>query len=185
MNHPLSSRRRAALAVAAACGLVTISAFVSAQESSNALRHADTLYRSGTAALTQHDLAAAQTDFEQALRLAPNAEPAHVALGVVLLNLREAERAANELRLALKLRPSDGTAKFNLAIAYQQLDQPAKALPLLAQIEAESRARKSPLTASFFSAFAHSLAVTGHLAQAVQQLKMAIHVDPGNAQLHD
>ncbi|MGA8938573.1 MAG: tetratricopeptide repeat protein, partial [Acidobacteriaceae bacterium] len=164
---------------------LAVSKPLSAQVSPSALHQADTVYRAGTAALAQHDLATAQADFEQALRLAPNAEPAHVALGVVLLNRGDLQRGIHELQLALKLRPTDTTAQLNLAVAYEQLRQPAKSIPLFIQIEAESRARKQPLTASILSAYAHALVATGNLAQAAQQMKAATQADPRDAQLHD
>lgn len=177
-----TSRRIALLACTSA--LATPSLLL-AQVSPSALRQADTVYRAGTAALARHDLATAQSDFEQALRLAPNAEPAHVALGVVLLNRGDLQRGAHELQLALKLHSSDTTAQLNLAIAYQQLGEPAKSLPLFTQILAEARARKQPASASILSAYAHALAATGNLPQAAAQMKAATHADPNDAQLHD
>ncbi len=179
--HPNPATRRiaVALAVLAACTLAH------AQVSSTTLHHADTIYRAGTAALSHHDLATAQSDFEQVIHLIPSAEPAHVALGIVLLNRNDPQRAIHEFQLALNLRHSDTTAQLNLAIAYQQIGQPAKALPLFTQIEAEARARNQPLSAPTLSAYAHALAATGNLTQATAQLQAAAQADPGNAQLHD
>ncbi|MGA7158622.1 MAG: tetratricopeptide repeat protein [Acidobacteriaceae bacterium] len=181
--HPHPPYRR--IATLAGLSAFTASLALSAQVTASALHQADTVYRAGTAALAQHDLATAQSDFEQALRLAPNAEPAHVALGVVLLNRGDFQRGAHEIQLALKLRPTDTTAQLNLAIAYQQLGEPAKALPLFAHIAAEARIRKQPLSAPILSAYAHALAATNNISQAIQQLKGATLADPNNAQLHD
>ncbi len=152
---------------------------------SSALRQADTLYRAGTAALNQHDLATAQSDFEKALRLVPSAEPAHVALGIVLANSGHLQAAIHEYQLALALRKSDATAQLNLAIAYQQAGEPAKAIALFTQMESEARLRHQSLTAPILSAYARALAASGNLSQAAVEMKAAIHADPRNPQLHD
>ena len=152
---------------------------------SNALRQADTLYRAGTAALNQHDLATAQSDFEQALRLVPSAEPAHVALGIVLANSGHLQAAIHEYQLALALRKSDTTAQLNLALAYQQAGEPAKAIARFTQMDSEARLHHQPLSAPVLSAYAHSLAASGNLSQAAIEIKAAIRADPRNPQLHD
>jgi protein O-GlcNAc transferase len=156
-----------------------------AQTPSSTLKQADTIYRAGTAALARHDLATAQSDFEQVVRIAPAAEPAHSALGVILLNRGDLQQGIHELQIALTLKKNDSNAQLNLAIAYEQIGQPAKALPLFSQIEAEARLQHHPLSAPILSAYAHALAASGNLAQATAKLKAAAQAAPRNAQLHD
>jgi protein O-GlcNAc transferase len=153
--------------------------------SAQSLQQADTIYRAGTAALARHDLVTAQTDFEQVTRLAPKAEPGHAALGLVLIDTGHLQQAVRELQLALSLNHADSGAALNLAIAFQKLNQPAKSLPLFAQLEAESRVRHHPLSAAILSAYAHALAASGNLPQATARMKSAVSAEPQNAQLHD
>ena len=171
--------------IAALLVLTSVSSSAGAQAPSPALRQADTLYRAGSAALARHDLSTAESDFQQVVHLAPRAEPGHSALGVVLLESGNLSQAVHELELALTLKSSDANAQLNLAIAYEQINQPAKALPLLAQLEAKARIQNHPLNASILSAYAHALAATGNLPQAALKMKAAILADPHNAQLHD
>jgi protein O-GlcNAc transferase len=108
------------------------------QAVSPALRQADAAYRAGQAALTQNNLAAAQTDFEQVVRLAPSAEQGHSALGAVLLGRGRPKQAIPELEAALVLQKTDSLAQGNLATAYQQIGLPSKAIPLFATLEASA-----------------------------------------------
>ena len=182
--HPRPAIRRIAIETLA-IALMATSSLAQSPVSANTLHQADAIYRAGTAALAQQDLATAQSDFEQVIRLIPNAEPAHVALGLVLVNRGQLQQGIHEYQLALALRKTDTTAQLNLAIAYQQLGQPAKAIPLFQQLETEARLRKQPLSAAVLSAHAHALASTGNLPQAALEMQAAIHADPRNPQLHD
>ncbi len=66
--------------------VMAISNSAFSQEPSAAFKQADAAYRAGQAALAQRDLSAAQADFEQVVRLAPQAEQGHSALGAVLVS---------------------------------------------------------------------------------------------------
>ena len=183
MHLRLTIRRIALEAIAIA--IISAPSFAQDPVSANKLHQADTIYRAGTAALAQQDLATAQSDFEQVIRLIPSAEPAHVALGLVLVHRGHLQEGIHEYQVALTLRKTDPTAQLNLAIAYQQIGQPAKAIPLFTQIEAEARINKKPLSASILSAYARALAATGNLSQAALKMRAALSADPRNAQLHD
>ena len=114
---------------------VVIAAFVAfvfvagAQDPSPSLKQADADYRSGLAALSRNDLNTALQDFEKVVRLAPSAEQGHSALGAVLVRLGRTSEGIRELQKALAIKPSDSSAQVNLAVAYEQSGQPAKALP--------------------------------------------------------
>src|SRR3984957_4643872 len=106
------------------------------QEPSAALKKADAAYRAGQAALAQRDLNAAQADFEQVVKLAPQAEQGHSALGAVLVSRGLVKEGIYELEKALAIKATDSTAQMNLAMAYAQIGSPDKALPLFSRLEA-------------------------------------------------
>lgn len=149
------------------------------------LQQADAIYRAGTAALARGDLGTAQTDFAQVVRLAPGAEPGHAALGLVLLDTGHLQQAVHELQVALSLNHADSGAQLNLANAYQELHEPAKAVALFAQMEAAARLQHHPLSAVVLSAYAHALAAAGNLPEAERKMKAAVAADPHDAKLHD
>jgi tetratricopeptide (TPR) repeat protein len=155
------------------------------QTPAETLRKADGVYRAGIAALNQHDLAAAQTDFEQVVRMLPRAEQGHSALGLVLIDRGHLAEGIHQLQVAITLKSNDSGAQLNLAMAYLQVGQPAKALPLFARLEAEARTQPHALNAATLAAYARALAATGKLEQAALKMKAASQEDPGNAQLHD
>lgn len=165
--------------------LVTFDYVAYAQDPSPSLKQADIDYRSGVAALSRNDLNTALQDFEKVVRLAPSAEQGHSALGAVLVRMGRTSEGIRELEKALTIRPSDGSAQLNLAVAYEQSGQPAKALPWFAKLEAASRAEKHPLPVYAIAAYARALAATQQFPAAVTRMKEAIAEDPHNAEWHD
>ncbi|HZD49341.1 MAG TPA: tetratricopeptide repeat protein, partial [Silvibacterium sp.] len=158
--------------------LAAASHFCPAQEPSAALKEADADYRAGVAALSHNDLNAALADFQKVAHLAPTAEQGHSALGAVLFRLGRTGEAIRELERALAMKPSDASAQMNLALAYVQDGQPAKALPLFAKLEAAGRAEKRPLPAYLLASYARALAETGQSTAAVARMKEAVAADP-------
>jgi protein O-GlcNAc transferase len=156
-----------------------------AQEPSAALKKADAAYRAGQAALTQRDLAGAQADFEQVVHLAPQAEQGHSALGAVLVARGQVKEGIRELERALAIKPSDATAQTNLAMAYQQIGLPEKAIPLFQKLETDARSQKRALPSHVLAAYARSLAATQKTGAAVTMMKAALGADSQNADLHD
>jgi protein O-GlcNAc transferase len=150
-----------------------------------ALQQADAAYRAGQAALSRHDLDAAQADFETVVKLSPTAEQGHSALGTVLLNRGRTQEGIRELEAALAIKQSDQTAQMNLALAYQQIGSSAKALPLFASLEQGARAARRPLPEQLLAAYARALTATGKLAQAGVQMRAAVQQQPNVAELHD
>jgi protein O-GlcNAc transferase len=161
--------------------LTLLSCVALAQDVSPVLRQADAAYRAGQTALSHNDLAAAQADFEQVVRLAPSAEQGHSALGAVLVGRGHPQQAIHELQAALAIQKADTLAQQYLATAYQQVGQSARALPLFAALEASGQSLSSALLASY----ARALAATGHLPQAIVKMEAALQSAPQSADLAD
>jgi tetratricopeptide (TPR) repeat protein len=159
----------------------------SSQLATKQATEAASAYQAGQAALTRNDLAAAEAAFEQSLRLAPGAgpgkEPILAALGVVQLRRGKTTEAAHTLEAARALSKADLNVEGNLAIAYQQMGQPAKAVPLFADLIAEARMGKQRVPSVVRATYARALAATGKLALAATEMKAAVEADPGNAAL--
>jgi protein O-GlcNAc transferase len=170
---------------AALIGAIVFSDIVFAQEPSAALKRADAAYRAGQAALAQRDLSAAQADFEQVVQLAPQAEQGHSALGAVLVSRGHAKEGIRELEKALSINATDSTAQMNLAMAYEQIGSPERAIPLFSRLEAGARLQKRTLPSYVLAAYARSLAATQKIEPAVVQMKAALATDSQNAELHD
>src|SRR5580698_2380436 len=161
---PLKMRLPAGLLLAA---LPALSCMGQAQEPSTSLKQADTDYRAGVAALSSNDLNTALADFEKVVHLAPAAEPGHSALGAVLLRMGRTSEGIHELEKALAIQSSDSSAQLNLALAYEQTGQSAKALPWFAKLEAASRAENHTLPSSVLAAYARALGAAHQFPAAV------------------
>jgi tetratricopeptide (TPR) repeat protein len=164
---------------------VALSAAISAQEPSAALKQADAEYRAGVAALGRDDLKSALTDFQNVVKLAPSAEQGHSALGAVLVRLGRLSEGIRELEQALRMKPGDGSAQLNLALAYEQTGQAAKSLPLFAKVEATAKAEKRALAVSILEPYARALAAAGQIDAAITRMKEAAVREPGKAILED
>lgn len=164
---------------------VALLASVAAQESSAALKQADADYRAGVGALNRNDLKTALADFQSVVKLAPSAEQGHSALGAVLVRLGRLPDGIRELEQALRMKPGDGSAQLNLALAYEQSGQGAKAIPLFAKVEATAKAEKRPLAASILEPYARALAASGQFDAATVRMKEAASSEPGNAEIVD
>ena len=176
--------RPAALGFLLAASLAVAPA-LHAQEASASLKQADADYRAGVAALNRDDLKTAQTDFANVVRFAPSAEQGHSALGAVLVRLGRTAEGIRELEKALSMKPTDASAQLNLALAYQQSGQSAKAVPLFARLEAAARAEKRPLALSILVPYAQALAGTNQLQAATGKFKEAAAIEPHNAEVQD
>jgi protein O-GlcNAc transferase len=156
-----------------------------AQEPSASLKQADADYRAGVAALSRNDLNGALADFEKVVHLEPAAEQGHSALGAVLIRMGRTKEGIRELEKALAMKPSDGSAQMNLALAYEQSGEGAKALPLFAKVEAASKAEKLVLPSAVLASYARALAAGKQFPAAVAKMKEAVASDPRNAELQD
>ena len=157
----------------------------SAQEPPASLRQADADYREGVEALNHNDLKAAQSKFEEVIRLAPAAEQGHSALGAVLVREGQWEVGTRELEKALALKPGDTAAQLNLAMTYAQSGAPSKAIPLFQKLDAAARSAQHPLSATVLAVYARSLAQSGQTRRAAVEMKAAVAQESRNAELHD
>jgi len=151
-----------------------------AQQPSTSLKQADADYREGAAALSRNDLKTAQSKFESVVKLAPEAEQGHSALGAVLVREGQMETGIRELHRALAIKPGDTSAQINLAVAYEQTNDPAKALPLFAKADAAGNAEKHPLPPSMLEAYARALFATHQTSAAIATMKRAVAEDSRN-----
>jgi protein O-GlcNAc transferase len=165
--------------------LMALSNLGLSQESSSALRKADAAYRAGQVALSQKDLSAAQADFEQVVQLAPQAEQGHSALGAVLVNRGHMKEGIRELEKALAIKSTDNIAQMNLAMAYEQIGTPERAISLFSKLEAESRLQKHALPSYILAAYARSLAMNRQIGPAITKMKAALATNLQDAELHD
>lgn len=155
------------------------------QQPSGALRQADAEYRAGVAALNGNDLKTAQEKFEAVVRLEPEIELGHSALGAVLVREGQWTASIKELERALAIKPADDAAQLNLAIAYAESGSLAKALPLFASAETAARSRGTRLPAQVVVLYAKSLAAVGHTESAIAQMKEAAAERGASPQIHD
>lgn len=178
-------QKRWLVSSAAIVAAIAISGIAFSQEPSAALKEADAAYRAGQAALAQRDLSAAQADFEKVVRLAPQAEQGHSALGAVLASRGQLQEGIRELQKALAMKPSDSSAQLNLALAFDQAGTPARAVPLFSELEAGARSQHRELPSYVLAAYARALAQAHRAGEAELKLKAAVASDAQNAQLHD
>ena len=150
----------------------------------NNLAKADAAYRTGVAALAKNDLSRAREQFEQVVRLAPQAEQGYSALGAVLVRLGETERGIRDLKKAIAILPSDNSAQLNLAIAYTQIGATEQALALFARLDDAAKTSGHPLSASATATYARALA-PAKLDAAIARMQTAIAQEPGNAEWYD
>jgi len=179
-----SSMRRRRFQCCILLGLLVTGGLLVCQEPSDTLRQADADYRAGVAALNRNDLKTARMKFESVVRLEPEIELGHSALGAVLV--REGQWAAGirELEQALAVKPADDAAQVNLALAYANTGAQAKAVPLFAKAESAARARNAHLPAQTLEVYAKSLAATGQIDGAIARMKEAAAQSGETAQMH-
>ena len=164
-------------------GVSLMPALCVGQAASPDAKSADAALRAGQAAMTRGDLMAAQTDFEQVVRLAPKLGVGHSALGAVLLDRGDAKQAIQELAAALALNRQDQSAQTNLAMAYQRAGEPAKALPLYQALERSARLQHHALSSQVLGGYARTLAATGDVRDATLKMKAARLGDPKDVNL--
>ena len=137
---------------------------------SEAMKRADAAFRSGYAARQAGDLKAARDKFEEVVLLQPKIVEGHIALGAVLVEMGRPLDGAKEFEIAAKIRPSDDAIETNLALAYSQAGESAKAIAHFQSAENLSRLpRHAALSASFYDSYGRALAAVGKPDQAALQ----------------
>ncbi len=167
-----------------AWALLSVATLLHAQSPAT-LKQVETAYKAGVAALSAGDARTAETDFAEVVHLVPRDWQGHSGLGAALLNQGRTKEAIHELEAALVLHKGDLPTMSNLAVAYQLSNQPAKALPLFAQLEDSAKLKQVALPPAVASSYARALAATGKTKAAEAQLRTAAQAAPGDAALHD
>jgi Flp pilus assembly protein TadD len=155
------------------------------QEPSASLKEADADYRAGVAALSRNDIKTAKFRFEAVVRRAPAAEQGHSALGAVLVRDGQIAAGIRELQKALAIKADDGSARTNLALAYEQAGESANALPLFAKMESTAVAEGQALPSYVQASYVRALVATGQTEAAINRMKHLVAQDAGNPELHD
>jgi tetratricopeptide (TPR) repeat protein len=86
------------------------------------------------------DLAGAVPEYQQFLKLHPEATAIHSNLGAALAGLGQFEQAVGEYKIALKQSPALPGARLNLALAYYKMGRIADAATQLTRVHAEDPA---------------------------------------------
>jgi tetratricopeptide (TPR) repeat protein len=151
---------------------------------------AQAAYRAGITAVTNNEFKTAEAQFEKVVRLVPQIEEGHSALGAVLVRLGNFPQAIKELEKAIALKPGDVSVQTNLASAYEQTGANKKAIVLFKEVEAEAQRKAAPdssqaLPSSVLVAYARALAATGQTREATDKMKLAVAESPKSADLHD
>lgn len=169
----------------AAILLLAVPAPCFSQQDAAAKQQVDAALRAGQAAFARQDFEAARQNFAKVVRLAPSMEQGHGALGAALLRLGRYQEAVRELEAAVALQKSDSIAQTNLALAYLQGGEPAKAVARFAALDAQAKAQKRTLPPNVLSNYAHALVATRDLNQAASKMKAAVLAAPREAGLRD
>lgn len=151
----------------------------------SSLSQADADYRAGVAALSHNDLKTARQEFEAVVRLAPDIEQGHSALGTVLVRSGDLGAGIRELQKAVMMRATDTGAEQNLAMALEEDGKPVMALPWFARLEEAAHDDHHPLSAEVFAAYARALAATRQPLAAQARMMEAVKQSPRDAQLWD
>ena len=170
-------------------GLAAQTAFPSASQA-DINQEAQAAYQAGTAAAANNDLKTAEAQFATVVRLVPQIEEGHSALGTVLLRLGRLPQAIKELEQAHRLKPGDVSVETYLALAYEQTGAYQKAMVLFREVEVVAHQQPAADPAHVLpwyvlSAYARSLAATGQLPAAIARMKVAVVESPRSAELRD
>lgn len=151
------------------------------------LHKADLEFRAGYAAVAKGDLKSAVRDFQAVVKLLPNVEEGHSALGAVLVELGRYSEAISELNRSLAMKPADSTALMNLAVAEADSGAYAKAIPLFEQLSkfGKSHRESASLPTDVAVAYARALAGIGRKEEAAGVLLQALERAPNRADIYD
>jgi tetratricopeptide (TPR) repeat protein len=119
----------------------------------------------------------AETTMRRAADVVPNNYLAHSCLGEIYDSRGEPERAAAEYHEALRIKPDDPLALYNLAVQAWKAGQDSEAEALCARSIAGD-----PYYAPAYHNLAMSLAAKGRLDEAIDLWRKALEVDPDYAE---
>jgi len=167
-------------------GLILIAVLrstLSAQQPPANLAAARAAMADGLNAMQQGDLEKARTDFNRVVKLAPQIEPGHAALGSVLLALEQFDAALKELETAHKMAPSDLASDLNLGRAQVALGRYDDAIHSFR--ECLSAPQPLALSPDETLAYATALSATEQVPAALELLAAEVAHDPDSAPLSD
>ena len=133
----------------------------------------------GQEALNHGDIARARTEFEKAVRLAPNDAEAQSALGWVLTAQGEPDAAVAHLRAAIKARPGFVDPRLILAGVLSLQGKPAEA-----EQEARAAVKIAPGNAEAHRTLAKILSQQPG-DEALSEMRRAVELAPERADLRD
>ena len=150
------------------------------------IKRADEAFHAGYAAREAGNLEVARSKFAEVVRLQPGIAEGHEALGTVLVELGKPLDGAREFEAAAKIKPGDENIESNLALAYHQAGNDAKAIPHFATaITLADQPGQSAVEASFYDAYGHALATIGRPDQAALQFVAEEAITGPNSNLED
>lgn len=163
--------------------LAALASSLSAQQTPANLAAAKTAMSDGLSAMQQGNLDRAHTDFMRVVKLAPQIEPGHAALGSVLLALNQFDAALKELETAHRMSPTDLAVDLNLGRAQVALGRFDAAIASFREcLQAPQPLDLSPDEAL---AYATALSATRQGSAALDVLTSALAQSPDSAALND
>lgn len=133
----------------------------------------------GDEALQNTHLAEAETDYQQAAKLAPNDPRPYLALGNLYMFERKPPQAQAELMKALELEPRNPKTHATLAKTYTAQSEPG-----LAEAQGRASVALAPGNAEYRMSLGATLQHEQKLAAAEAEYRTAIGLEPANAQSH-
>jgi tetratricopeptide (TPR) repeat protein len=103
---------------------------------------------------------------DEALKLSPDSEPAHVLSAKLFIEMGQLEAAERELALARQLDATDAQADYLSGVVYQRWQQPERALEFY-----QHACDKSPAELAYVMAKAETLVAMGRRADALAMLQ--------------
>ena len=156
---------------------------LSAQQTPANLAAAKAAMADGLNAMQQGELEKARVDFARVVKLAPQIEPGHAALGSALLALDQFDAAIKELDTAHRMAPTDLAVDLNLGRAQVAIGKNEAAI---ASFRENLNARQPlALSPEEHLAYATALAATGQVQAGIEVLATAVEQNPDSAPLHD
>ena len=163
--------------------LTILGAGANAQQAPSNLAAAKVAMTAGLNAMQQGNLDKARADFTRVVRLAPQIEPGHAALGSALLALNQFDAAVKELETARKMAPTDLAVDLNLGRAQAALGRNEAAIAAFREcLNAPEPLALSPDEAL---AYGSALSATGQAPAALDVLAAAVARSPDSATLSD
>ena len=168
--------RRLAAYMAVAAAAVLVSHLLSDPKSHNL---AEEWALTGSALVTEHNLAGATSAYDRALALDPDSGLAWDGLGLVYLNSGDLSKARQAFSRALAANPDNFWAVFHTALVDEQQDRLPEA------IQGYRRALAlSPGNLDVIRQLGEALLADNHPVDALSPLQEAVDVTPGDPKLH-